>query len=488
MRLPSHLQLRHRSVFYFRRAVPDDLRGVCQRREIKVSLRTGDRREAIRLGRLLTYKVDTVFSELRDAMAKKKPIQGLGLGIKGARKNPDGSVSFDSIETDPAKPDEEAKAFEAIVNALQRSGADASGNGVHDSATADAKESASLRLSRLTAVYCDERLRANRWTPKTEQESRASFELLQRILGDTAPAQVSRQQAAGVKDTLKSLPPRIGTDPLLKARSIEDILRDKPSTTLAVRTINKHLDHYSSLFRWAENHGYIERNPFEGLKIKEKRSSADQRQAFTNDDLHALFSTRVHASLRYQHAYQYWLPLLGLYTGARLNELCQLHLDDLYYTDDVPVVDINAATDDKHLKNAGSQRLLPIHSALLDYGLLRYVDRLRESGKARLFPELRWARDGYTKNPSRWFNTRHMPNCGIKADGKVFHSFRHTFATALKRNNVPESHANALLGHQDATISYNTYGKDHRLAGLAESVEKLDFSDALTHVQRFMQQ
>ena len=27
--------------------------------------------------------------------------------------------------------------------------------------------------------------------------------------------------------------------------------------------------------------------------------------------------------------YRYWVPLIGLYTGARINEISQLYLDDI---------------------------------------------------------------------------------------------------------------------------------------------------------------
>lgn len=42
----------------------------------------------------------------------------------------------------------------------------------------------------------------------------------------------------------------------------------------------------------------------------------------------------------------------------------------------------------QNLKNASSRRILPIHPALLDMGLLHHIESVRASGADRLFPEL----------------------------------------------------------------------------------------------------
>ena len=62
---------------------------------------------------------------------------------------------------------------------------------------------------------------------------------------------------------------------------------------------------------------------------------------------------------------KYWTPLIGVFTGCRLGEITQLHLDDIKkygsHRNKRWVFDINENTPDKHLKNLPSTRLSLIH-------------------------------------------------------------------------------------------------------------------------------
>ena len=74
---------------------------------------------------------------------------------------------------------------------------------------------------------------------------------------------------------------------------------------------------------------------------------------------------------------------MALFTGARIDEICQLHLDDIRKEGGVWVFDINQK-EEKKLKNPGSARLVPIHPFLLnDLKILDYVETLRRRGEKR---------------------------------------------------------------------------------------------------------
>jgi integrase len=74
-------------------------------------------------------------------------------------------------------------------------------------------------------------------------------------------------------------------------------------------------------------------------------SDAQQREPFTTDELTRLFGAAEHAQRRYKATYSYWLPLMGLLTGARLNELCQLHLSDFEVISGIDCINIQDAED-----------------------------------------------------------------------------------------------------------------------------------------------
>ncbi len=76
-----------------------------------------------------------------------------------------------------------------------------------------------------------------------------------------------------------------------------------------------------------------------------------------------------------------------------------------------------------HLKNAGSERVVPIHDHLSDLGFIKYVSGRPKN--ERLFPALTPDRDGkLTAKWGEWFSTYRREDCGITDKRIVFHSHR----------------------------------------------------------------
>ncbi|MCQ4005349.1 tyrosine-type recombinase/integrase, partial [Klebsiella pneumoniae] len=89
--------------------------------------------------------------------------------------------------------------------------------------------------------------------------------------------------------------------------------------------------------------------------------------------------------------YRFWLLPLGLYTGARLNELCQLRVHDVIQdVHGVDLIDINDNGYNKSLKTGPSARQIPICSKLVEMGFLNFVEERRQAdgNDALLFNEL----------------------------------------------------------------------------------------------------
>jgi integrase len=79
---------------------------------------------------------------------------------------------------------------------------------------------------------------------------------------------------------------------------------------------------------------------------------------------------------------------LGLLTGARLGELCQLYLSDFEEHNGVHCINVTDDDEGQRVKNANAKRLVLIRDKLIELGLLRYVQALRRRGETWLFPEL----------------------------------------------------------------------------------------------------
>lgn len=270
--------------------------------------------------------------------------------------------------------------------------------------------------------------------------------------------------------------------------------------------VNEYVGKLSEFFGWAVKNGFMDRNPAAGAlkRAKKVRREQDERQPITAENLAKIFSVSwfqtgrgertakgLHWSFQPHH---YWLPLLGLYVGGRLNELSQLYLDDIkqapsgqWYIDfnmDQPdkrdLDEADPASEEKRFKTVNAYRVVPLHSRLVQLGLLDYLAALRAAGcYQRLFPELRWNDvKGYSKQSSRWFNELFMGRkLKIKRDGsQVFHSLRHNFVTALIHADVPERVVSELAGHERGeTMAGKRYAKDREVTVLAPYVERLQY-------------
>lgn len=355
-------------------------------------------------------------------------------------------------------------------------------------------------LTEVIKQYSEEQKRGNRWTAKTEGETKASFDLLVQIVGDLPVKSISNLR--DFKNKLCSLPPNYRKSPKYRNKSIAQLLEmaeaGKIPKTLSVTTINKHLTRATSLFKWAVQNGYIDRNPSEGLQIATTIRDDEQRAVFTDDDLKKLFHSKDYVKDTHKHGYRFWLPVLALFTGGRLTELCQLYLDDIQKVEQqgdsqspLYVIDINEKGDKKLKTRKSSRRIVPLHDFIVkDLDFIGYVEKLKAQGQKRLFPELKRRKEGYGKTASKWFGD-YRQKCGFKLhrksddERKDFHSFRHTVTNFLKQTGVDESVAGELLGHTHSSITFGRYGKRYSPQVLKEqAIDKLNYRVDLDHLKQ----
>ncbi|WP_322046955.1 site-specific integrase [Paraburkholderia sp. J67] len=264
-------------------------------------------------------------------------------------------------------------------------------------------------------------------------------------------------------------------------------------------TVKGHVGRLSEILGYGVKAGMMRFNPASDYKRGRSAGAGsraqDERQAFAPDELTRIFSqdwfergagTINKSGSTHWRPHYYWLPLLGLFTGGRINELSQLYLDDIRQSETGAwYLDFNLEGDkvedvpDKSLKTVNAVRVVPLHGELVRLGLPEYVDALRCAGHVRLFPELKRDRvKGYGKPAGSWFNERFLGiKLGIKRDGmKTFHSFRHTFVTALERLDLPERVQAQLAGHERGTTqSGSRYAKDRNADELVANFAGLQF-------------
>ncbi len=463
--IPSYLWLSRHSVFYFRIVVPDVIRPLFPKREIRRSLHTRCKREALIRGRELLAQIQHLFTQAFQGTSPS--VESLRGSWESGGKRLASWASWlrsDSVVNVPGLPEHRNNVIPVISPMLLQ---------MPGSASAASEPSKGFMEVVDEHIAAQEREGVSK---KALDDKRAVALLLARIVGDKPINTVTRKDAHQFRETALKLPPRLYQFPEMP---LEEIIAQARST-ISVTTFNNYVKNLTTFFSYAVREGYCARNPFDGMRVKQRGKVSEERSIFTSSDLAKLFGSDKYARKDSPRPHQYWLPLMGLYTGARLNELCQLYLDDIVVVNGLDCIHIRASRGDQRLKTVSSERLIPIHSQLIKLGFLEYVKAQRAFGSQRVFPELSChKKHGYSAVPSKWFaRLRNQLGFGSEQLKKDFHSFRHTFANDLKQKAVMESLVGGILGHQSEGITFGRYGKDFRPEVLAPVVELIKFKFA----------
>lgn len=119
-----------------------------------------------------------------------------------------------------------------------------------------------------------------------------------------------------------------------------------------------------------------------------------------------------------------------------------------------------------------SPRVLHLHPALIDLGLLQHVVSVRASGDVKVFPELKAVRRKLGHAPSKWFG-RYKTKLGISDPRKTFHSFRHTLIEDLLDAGVQDSLIKRIAGHEDEAVTSSVYGSRNPLKAITDAICKI---------------
>jgi integrase len=323
-----------------------------------------------------------------------------------------------------------------------------------------------LRLTSIIKNYTEEK--QSNWTDKTKLEVGGVFKLLVDILGDVDVCTITRPKLIELRSSLLKVPPNF----YVKNRgcSVKEAIKKSAGDGLSIKTVNKHMARIGSLLKYCQEQAMIIVNPATGMQIADKQRIDQERSAYSVNDIKKIVS-----NLPLDRPERYWIPLIGLYSGMRLAEICQLHVEDIIKVDDCWCFDINNAGD-KQLKNEASVRVIPVHQKLIELGLMDYVDGIRKSGNPRLWMNLSYIHlHGYTNTFGKWYQ-RYNREYVTEDPKKVFHSMRHAAADMLKQKGVSEALIAEILGHAHASITTGRYGKRYQPKVLLDALEQLDYA------------
>jgi integrase len=234
----------------------------------------------------------------------------------------------------------------------------------------------------------------------------------------------------------------------------------------AEKTAKDHMDAVKSLLNKATKLGglgWLHENPWQGHRIKVRKATA--RKPWSSEDLRKLFDSPLFSAYQLpEHpsaggAAGYWIPLLGLYTGARQSELCQLRVADIEASEDGLSMFITSErgeegddSDGTSTKTEVSRRRIPVHPELVRLGFDEYWKDTRQAGHKALFPQVQRPKGRPAGEYfSDWFLVYRREQ-GIATRWVDFHALRHTASTRLTDAGVADSVSDYLTGHSSGGV------------------------------------
>ncbi|MEH2473651.1 integrase [Nitrobacteraceae bacterium AZCC 2161] len=425
-------------IYWFRKRVPDRLRESVGRTEIKFSLRTPDPQVA-RLRNL-------------DAMLKlERAWAGHDIALLGADGSP---VAFFECKglpvATPARigtvedgPTSDARAGLPIDPRLARLDAEIPAAAVrstgHRSAGRKSNESnaveggsRSARPASMRGVFESYAAEAE-LSPATVKRWKPVIEAFVAHLGHDDAGRVTRADVVGWKDSLLA----------------------GGMSNITVRDV--YLGAVRATLQYGADQSGLSDNPAAGVKVRVKKGLRERDKGFDQGEaLTILAATRLPPSANISlemAAARRWVPWICAYSGARVNEITPLTGRDIVMRDGVVLMRIRAETN-----KTRKYRMVPLHSHLLEQGLLDYV---KSRGTRPLFYEPSRARGGSEENPhykkvgervGSW-----VRSLGIDARVAPNHGWRHRFASVARFVSMPEDVHHVIQGHAGANVA-DRYG------------------------------
>jgi len=509
--LQIHMNFRNGKV-YFRRRIPKDLlEHYHPKTEIVFSMRTSDRREGERLCRIESVRLDAEFAAVRarkttttlptisteeirqlcalwvahaleedenerllglDDLAYDKVTETLSFVESGTKRHlARGDISLiefeliDFCETHGFKISPETEGYTKLAYAFLKASLEAiqAMNRRHQGEVVDTPLTAPITPPVAPIPASEDTFESlrNYWISQGAHSRSAiadaatNIKRLREYFGDIRPSDVTPKHASEFKDKMLA-------------------------SGAAPATINKGRGILAAIFNTAKKNHKIASNPFEGME-KLKVPEREEESPYTIAELQTIFYSPVfkdgYRPVQGKGEAAFWLPLIGLFTGCRLNEGAQLYVEDVRADDGIPYFMIRPDSQTGRTVKDNKKRRVPIHPMLIDMGVMDYVSAVKQSGHIQLFPELKVTRKGGKLGDAwgKWWRSYIRDELGITRIPQPFHGLRHSFSEWGRRTGMDYEHRMRIEGHAMNTVGDKSYG------GFLYPIEPLSIALAKLH-------
>ena len=327
---------RRNNLFYFRTRIPTALKSQWHRSEIKISLRTYDKKLALYR---YVHVAALIFREIELALQGKSSMKDLNHLLNTIGKNvatytratlPNGIVLEAEHE---GHPEREREQIEWLFNQLEERSL------LHTTSIPMQTQALPATGTGKKVSECFKDLQREKTNPSSGQWKAATIKDYQdtcnlyiEYLGEDKPFnQISKAEHTSFKQALQKLPSNRSKKPAYRNKSINELLEDNipESDLMKFTTINNHLTRLNTLINSLREEEKTDLRPLKLLQRSRKLSKKSVRAIFSRDEIQALTSHQNYKNNKFLHDHYYWLIPLGLYTGCRLRELCQLETKDV---------------------------------------------------------------------------------------------------------------------------------------------------------------
>jgi integrase len=205
-----------------------------------------------------------------------------------------------------------------------------------------------------------------------------------------------------------------------------------------------------AILQWGVNNKHLASNPADGISLDVRSKQGEKKRSFTDDEAKIILK----AALGEKDPVRRWVPWLGAYSGARVSELCQLRSEDIIKLDDIWCMKLDPEAGS--LKTSGSERVIPLHPALIDRGFLKFAATIKAGPLfAALSPDKFGKRGGNgTKMIGRFVRQLGLKDTRLSPS----HSWRHRIKTLGRKHGLAEDILNAITGHASKSVA-DSYGE-----------------------------
>jgi integrase len=506
LRMCSPYRPKNSGFYWVRKRVPDDLRPIMGKRELKRSLKTADPKEA-------KIRALAVCTEIDQLLANARRSLTMGAAEIDALQGEYFRTRVEAITTEAQRDQWTPEHFEILTSQLlDIPDRDIPGHLDEHSY----EEHRTLNAANWGMRAAQKLLNHHNLAPPPLiggrlQEKIFSAEIsaytaaYARIYGDPSwkpPTYASAN--IGSTETLPALFTQYATSTKLPAKTVDSwrtyvarahrYLKGKPASvvtkqnirefaealqqgdkaanpkgqSLAAKTVN---DNYiavlSAVYKWAIEREKLNSDPTKGVRVKSRASETKGIEQYTSEQVATLLSatrklqpTRVKretANLRR------WAPWLSAFTGARISEILWLRKGDVRNTKGVYYISIQPDTDGgaRSVKSNSSKRSTPLHPAIIEEGFIEYWQSLAE-GDEYLFPGDWSDKNGdRTKTPANklrdWLKEQ-LPDADWSSLSPN-HSFRHWLVSECRTAKIDSDRQRVITGHEHRDV-HGRYGSN----------------------------